>query len=1059
MVKVAIVIISYNSFEDTLKPCVESIYQSRSNVDFQTIIVDNGSHPDTVSCLRSLENQYKNLSILYNPVNAGFAGGNNIGIKSTHADYYVLLNNDTVVTDHWLDKLISFLEQNTEVGIAGPTTNYAGSEQRIHVAESEEAGIMREGLHWTRKCQSDHFYTNMLSFFCVAIKREVIDSVGLLDEGFGVGMFEDTDYCLRALQYNYKIVCLEDIFVYHKGSKSFNKLPGLNDIFYGNLLKYEAKHHIAWEPEHNKYLQLIHHYTQSAKMDHDGFAKLIFKVTNKIKMLEQLNCSRLFRSYAEQVLLNMNSEVNMRATGELNATHSCEVWKVARKLESIAQKAGLRYPIRALIILKRHGVKELIKRAVHKIQSTVRRAEKALSASTALERTARRAKQTYLVRALIIVKQHGLVELLKKINHKLRPTTPISDANPYHQIKLLKDIDIRVIDKHYSAALKSPFSLVTTVKNESDNIVEFLKSMESQSLRPDDVVIVDGGSTDDTVDLITSYVNQSMLKIRLILGDNLNIAQGRNEGVKNSLHDIIVFTDAGCKVDVDYCRNLIGPMNEDKTVDLVGGIYLPIEYSDSSKELIPDWTNEDMNWWKSFLPSARSQAVRKSIFNKCGGFPEYLTLTGEDTLFDINYRRFSSKWVYNKKAFVEWKAPMTLDHALKLWKSYGRGNGESGVGDFDFYTHLIAYRKNGLIQSETPMGSFFEGYIYGRENRSRIEIVRRKIEGVILVLADKSFASLRTGDRLYRKCRKYIADNYKIIYVYAKHIEQEKKFFDMDYSFIELYRYDHFEVDEFVNRYRDIFDAVTVVKDTDNTDLGYVERKIVALQKNGYYKLNSDSGIVATVFQDFPLADRSKSKHEQEQQIIDHYRWWFPIEKKQGEFFAKLVVDRMPDWLHHNISTNNLSILDFGCSCGHMVNLLSSRYAQSRVCGIDIELVRIHRARGYYPLNTFICKDIREIPDKYDCIFTSNVLEHFDKPFDMINDLLLDHLNRYLVILVPYNEVNRIDGHYYTFTDQSFPTQFRDLNLKYSTVIECNNDLWPGSQFLAVYEKKHVNDS
>jgi GT2 family glycosyltransferase len=1055
MSKAAIIIISYNSFEDTLKPCIESIYHCKSNIDFETIIVDNGSNSGTLSCLRTLENHFKNLDIIYNPVNAGFASGNNIGIQSIRADYYILLNNDTVVTDHWLDKIVSFFEQHNDVGIVGPTTNYAGSEQRIYVAASEEVDIMREGLYWTKKCQGDYFYTNMLSFFCVVIKKEVIDSVGLLDEAFGVGLFEDTDYCLRAVQHNYKIVCLEDVFVYHKGSKSFNKLPSLNDIFYANLLKYEGKHHIVWESEHNKYLQLIQHYMRSAKPDRESFEKMIFKVVNKTRMLEQLNCSQLFRSYAAQVLMNMNSQANIRSAEELCSINGSKVWKVAKKLKIMIQKTGLWYPIHALIIIKRHGIKELIKRMVHKIKSAAWRLENALPASTTFERAARRVRQTYFFRSFAILKQNGLKELLRKIKHKLWSIAPILEASPYHQIKLLKDIDIKVIDTHYSTDdLKSSFSLVTTVKNECDNIVEFLKSIENQSLRPGDVVVVDGGSTDNTVDLIRSYINHSSLTIKLIRGFDLNIAQGRNKGVKNSLHDIIVFVDAGCKVDVNFCRNLIGPMNEDKTVDLVGGIYYPIQYSNSSKELIPDWSSEDMNWWKSFLPSARSQAVRKSNFYRCGGFPEYLTLTGEDTIFDINYRRFSNKWVYNKKAFVYWNAPMNQEHALKLWKSYGKGNGENGVGDFDFYPQMIEYKKNKLIQNETPMGSFFEGYIYGRENRSRIEISRRRIKGVLLVLAEKSFASLKTGDRLFRKCQKYIDDNYKIIYVYAKHIEQKKRYFNLDYSLIELYRYDHFDIDEFVNRYRDIFDSVIIVKDTDNADLGYIERKIVMLQKNGYYKLNSDEGIIATVFQDFPLTDRSKSKKEKQQQIIDHYSRWFPIEKKQGEFFAKLIVERIPDWLHRDILTNNLSILDFGCSCGHLVNVLSSRYALSRVCGIDIELVRINKAREYYPFNKFICQDIRKIHDQYDCIFTSNVLEHFEKPFDTINDLLLGHVNKYLVILVPYNEVNRIDGHYYTFTDQSFPMRFRNLNLEYSTIIKCNNDLWPGSQVLVVYSKK-----
>ncbi len=182
MARATIIIISYNSFEDTTQPCIESLYACRSQVPFQTVIVDNGSDSATIEKLRSLETQFDRLTVIYNAVNAGFAGGNNIGIQHSVSDYYVLLNNDTLVTDYWLDKLIGFLEAHTDVGLAGPSTNYAGSEQRLHMAAREEADILREGLYWTQISQGDFFLTEMISFFCVVIKRQVIDAVGLLDK-------------------------------------------------------------------------------------------------------------------------------------------------------------------------------------------------------------------------------------------------------------------------------------------------------------------------------------------------------------------------------------------------------------------------------------------------------------------------------------------------------------------------------------------------------------------------------------------------------------------------------------------------------------------------------------------------------------------------------------------------------------------------------------------------------------------------------------------------------------------------------------------------------------
>ena len=1029
MAKVTIIIISYNSFEDTTKPCLDSIYSCKTGIPFQTVIIDNASAGAIVKQLKDIEQHYHDMRIIYNTTNEGFAGGNNIGITSSTSDYYVLLNNDTIVTDHWLDRLISFLEQHPDVGLVGPSTNYAGSEQRIHVKSTDEAGILHEGSQWAHVCAGDHFYTGMLSFFCIAMKHEVIARVGLLDKAFGVGMFEDTDYCLRTVKSGYKIACLEDVFIFHKGSKSFNKLPDLNSLFYRNLLLYENKHQLVWEPEHNKYLTLILQYIRSAEAEPESRERALFKIANKTRMLEQLGCGHLFRNYAQ---LSMNT----------SASGACG----QGLLEQCSRMPGLRYPLKSLSVLIHHGPKEVIKRIFFKFESMWQKLKTVLRESTA----ARRFKKTRFRRAFVILKEHGWKELARKIKRKLFPGA----ANPYDHLQLLNDITINVIEKQYEDdALLLPFSVVTTVKNEGDNIITFLQSMENQSARPQEVVIVDGGSKDNTAVLVRSYADSSSLKIKLIRHDNLNIAEGRNEGVRNTSHEVVVFTDAGCRLDTDFCRNLVGPLSEDKTIDLVGGIYHPVQYHAASEQLIPDWSTGDMAWWKSFLPSARSQAVRKSTFWKCGGFPEYLTLTGEDTLFDINYRRFSNKWVYNKKAFVYWKAPTSQEQALRLWKSYGTGDGESGIGDFQFYPHLIEYRKTWQIQDATTMGAFVEGYIAGRENRSRIEIARKKIKGVLLVLANRPFGCLQADDPLFIQCRDCIAANQKVIYVCTSRSAQGKRYFDIDYSMIELYYVDDFDTDEFVDRYRDILEAVILVRNTDNRQLVSIEHKILALQKSGYYKLNRDADIIQCIFRAQP-ANGDNVRAQKEQEVIDHYKRWFPIEKRQGRVFADMMIEKMPKWLDHDISSNRLSILDFGCSCGHLVHLLSSKYPASRVSGLDIEAVRINKALEYYPGNRFICEDIRKIPDRFDCIFTSNVLEHFENPFDIVAELLLDHLNKYLVILVPYHEMNRIEGHYYTFTEQSFPPLFRDLVLQYTTVFGCNNDYWPGSQILAVYKKQ-----
>jgi GT2 family glycosyltransferase len=291
MLKTAIIVLSYNSLDDTTKPCVESVLRAATGVPFCLVVVDNASTDGSREYLRPIAEQRKETNVILNETNLGYAAGNNVGIRSVEAEYYVLLNSDTVVTDHWLDGLIGFLDAHPEVGIAGPVSNSVVNEQMIHVDSSDEAGILREGLDWAARCRGDFFYTTMLGFFCVVIRREVISKVGLLDEGFGIGTYEDDDFCLRAIQHGYKLACVEDVFIYHKGSVSINNsVPDLNRILRRNRRRFQQKHGVLWRAHFvpASFLDLIEAYLASHPSDPE---KLVFKVGNKLKVLRRFKYS------------------------------------------------------------------------------------------------------------------------------------------------------------------------------------------------------------------------------------------------------------------------------------------------------------------------------------------------------------------------------------------------------------------------------------------------------------------------------------------------------------------------------------------------------------------------------------------------------------------------------------------------------------------------------------------------------------------------------------------------------------------------------------------------
>lgn len=245
----SIVVLTYNQADKTTKPCVASLL---ANTDLQAnelILVDNASSDDTADFLRATEKQHDNIHIHLNTTNKGYAGGNNDGMRLARGQYIVLLNNDTLVGAGWLPKLLRLLEKNPRIGMVGPVTNSAGNEQRIAIKGLNEKNFDEASSRYTTQQEGAWFTADKLGFFCVAMRRNLLDKIGFLDEKFGIGMFEDDDYCLRIRNIaKQQLAIVEDCFVFHKGSISFSKLDAdeYRSIFEKNRDYFFEKHHIRW---------------------------------------------------------------------------------------------------------------------------------------------------------------------------------------------------------------------------------------------------------------------------------------------------------------------------------------------------------------------------------------------------------------------------------------------------------------------------------------------------------------------------------------------------------------------------------------------------------------------------------------------------------------------------------------------------------------------------------------------------------------------------------------------------------------------------------------------
>jgi GT2 family glycosyltransferase len=244
----SIVVLAFNGLEEVTRPCIESILRSTQPGSYELVLVDNASSDGTAAYFEELSLQHDHVTLCLNQENKGYAGGNNDGMRLAKGEYVLLLNNDTLVPPDWLNRLLSLLKSNENVGLAGPVTNSAGNEQRIEIQGLNESNFEALAAPYLARQQGQWFTTERLGFYCVAIKRAVIERVGFLDERFGLGMFEDDDYCIRVRKAGFELAVIEDCFVYHKGSVSFGKLSvdTYRELFERNRTLFTKLHGVQW---------------------------------------------------------------------------------------------------------------------------------------------------------------------------------------------------------------------------------------------------------------------------------------------------------------------------------------------------------------------------------------------------------------------------------------------------------------------------------------------------------------------------------------------------------------------------------------------------------------------------------------------------------------------------------------------------------------------------------------------------------------------------------------------------------------------------------------------
>ena len=239
--KVSIILVTYNNLDFT-RACLQSMEKYNNYENCEIIVVDNLSQDGTREYLSGYEKNHNNFKAILHDCNSGFAAGNNIGIKEAKGEFVILLNNDTVVTPNWIQNLIKHFTTDDTIGMIGPRTNNIGNESRLEIHYSDMNQMIEKSYDIYYSNVSKQYNIPILAFFCVAIKRDVIEKIGLLDEVFGIGMFEDDDYCMRVKKDGYKLICADDVFIHHHLGASFDKNPEWKEqLFQKNKAIYESR--------------------------------------------------------------------------------------------------------------------------------------------------------------------------------------------------------------------------------------------------------------------------------------------------------------------------------------------------------------------------------------------------------------------------------------------------------------------------------------------------------------------------------------------------------------------------------------------------------------------------------------------------------------------------------------------------------------------------------------------------------------------------------------------------------------------------------------------------
>ncbi len=223
-----------------------------------------------------------------------------------------------------------------------------------------------------------------------------------------------------------------------------------------------------------------------------------------------------------------------------------------------------------------------------------------------------------------------------------------------------------------------PIALCMTVLNEAASIDELFASIASQTRPPDQIVVVDGGSRDDTVERVARWERKG-LPLLVMVHPGANISAGRNTAIASTDAELIAVTDGGVRLEPGWLAALAAAFERAERPDVACGFFVPEPRSvfelalgattfPTPQEVRPE----------SFLPSSRSVAFTRAAWRRVGGYPEWLDYC-EDLVFDIALREAGCRFVWVPEALVHLRPRPAPAAFFAQYYRYGRGDGKADL--------------------------------------------------------------------------------------------------------------------------------------------------------------------------------------------------------------------------------------------------------------------------------------------------------------------------------------------------------------------------------------------